>query len=482
MITLDADAQIPLYQQLYEQLKSRIISGEYAKGTRLTSTRDLARDLCVGRNTVESAYEQLCAEGYVESRQGSGFVVQDLEEELLDFPCLKDECPEDDEEEKGSGVLDDGLSQTATEHPIRYRFRYGDMDARAFPHSHWRRLTADVLASKPPVDLYNYGDRQGELEFRVQIARYLRQARGVRCRSDQVVLGGGFQDLVGMLCLLLKEEHGEKLLAMEEPGYDFTRILFSQHDYDIVPVAVGEQGMDLDQLRESRARLAYVTPSHQLPMGVVMPIQQRMKMLQWASQVDGLVIEDDYDSELRYRTRPIPSLQSIDCNERVIYLGTFSKAFAPGLRMGYMVLPRWLLPHYHRIFARYKCMIPRLVQYVAAAFMASGRWEAHLRKVCLANRKKRDALIQALQTEMGDKIRVHGDNAGLHILLEFVDVVDVGEMVQRAAEYQVEVYPLTSFWHNRDNTLPNTLLLGFGALSVSEIEESVQLLRQAWFD
>lgn len=479
MIILNTSEKTPLYQQLYDQIKQKIISGGYPKGTRLTSTRKLAMDLCVGRNTVESAYDQLCVEGYLESRQGSGFTVMDLTKDFLEFPGITDgevvdrkSHPRNDRQ----NVFHD--EQVKSDY--RYSFRYGDMDYRTFPHAQWRKATAKTLAQTDLKNLYTYGNKQGELPLRKEIATYLHQSRGVECSPEQIVIGSGFQDLITMICLLFKGN--QQMLAMEEPGYDFTRIIFKHHGYSISPITVNSSGIDSVELENSNASLAYVTPSHQLPLGVTMPIQQRMKILQWARKVDGTVIEDDYDSELRYRTRPIPSLQSIDRYERVIYLGTFSKAFAPGLRMGYMVLPSRLLPTYHQIFERYKSNVSRCMQFVAAEFMSSGQWEKHLRKISLINKKKRDVLVHTIQVEMGDKVIIHGQDAGLHILLEVTSTKDNQHIVNLAAQHGVMVSSTQQFWHNRKNANTNTVMIGFGSLSEEEIIEGIKLLRHAWFD
>ena len=479
MILLNTDENVPLYQQLYEQIKQRIISGEYREGTRLTSTRKLATELCVGRNTVESAYDQLCAEGYVTSWQGSGFRVVDLAENPFESPEMTGPASERYPVLAGETVQKESVT-SRSEQSCRYQFRYGAMDYRTFPHAEWRKITNKIMAHTDPEHLYTYGDKQGELVLRKEITKYLRQSRGVRSIPDQIVVGSGFQDLMRMICLLLAED--KPTLAMEEPGYDFTRIIFNDHGYDIIPVRVDGFGMNPDELEKCGASLAYLTPSHQLPMGIVMPIQQRMQILQWASKVNGIIIEDDYDSELRYRNRPIPSLQSIDPADRVIYVGTFSKAFSPGLRMGYMVLPPWLLNDYHRIFMRYKSNIPRCQQLVAAEFMSSGQWEKHLRRICQINRRKRDVLIQTIQHEMKDKVQIHGQNAGLHVLLEFLGGEDQTLMVERAEKYQVMVSPTRQFWWNKNNSSNNLIMLGFGGLSEKEIVEGIRLLRQAWFD
>lgn len=475
MIHLNKNEKAPLYKQLYVQIKQRIISGEYQEGTRLASTRKLATDLCIGRNTVESAYDQLCAEGYVTSRQGSGFTVVDLAENPFESPEVMGTAGECYQTHAAENV-----DLNCSEPSYRYQFRYGAMDYRTFPHAEWRKVTTKVLAHTDPELLYTYGDKQGELVLRREITKYLRQSRGVRCTPDQIVLGSGFQDLMRIICLLLAEE--KPTLAMEEPGYDFTRVIFNDHGYEITPVVVDSFGMNPQKLEESGALIAYLTPSHQLPLGVVMPIQQRMQILQWARKTNGIIIEDDYDSELRYQTRPVPSLQSIDAADRVIYVGTFSKAFSPGLRMGYMVLPPWLLQDYHRIFLRYKSNVPRCQQLVAAEFMVSGEWEKHLRRICQINRRKRDVLVQTIRQTMGEKVHIHGQNAGLHLLLEFTGGEEQDLMVAKAAKFQVMVLPTSPFWYNQEKRINNLIMLGFGGLSEKEIIEGVILLRQAWFD
>ncbi len=212
-----------------------------------------------------------------------------------------------------------------------------------------------------------------------------------------------------------------------------------------------------------------------------MPIQKRMQILQWARKANGIIIEDDYDSELRYRTRPIPSLQSIDRHERVVYLGTFSKIFSPGLRMGYMVLPPWLISSYHKIFSRYKSNVPRCLQAVASEFMSSGKWEKHLRKICLLNKRKRDTLVQMIQAEMGDKVTIHGQDAGLHILLELNNKEDQKNMVELASQHRVMISPTRQFWHNQENAMDNLVMIGFGEPSEKEIVDGVKLLSKAWF-
>lgn len=480
MIYLNAELKEPLYQQLYEQLKRKIIDGEYAKGKRLTAIRQLAKLLCVGRNTVEAAYDQLCVEGYVASRQGSGFVVQDIQDGLLDYPYKsKAEKRQHEISRRITEAVPESVLTSDTSAGFRFDFQYGNLPPRNFPRTLWRRLAADALASFEAQNICSYGDKQGERALRHEIVEYLHESRGINCVPEQVVLCNGHQDALAVISMLFAD--GNRTLAMEDPGYDFTRVVFENHGYGIAPIPVGDCGIRLQELQDSRAKLVYTTPSHQFPMGMVMPIGHRAKLLQWAEQADGVIIEDDYDSELRYYTRPVPALQSIDRHGRVIYLGTFSKALSPALRMGYLVLPQWLLPKYDRIFKRYKPTVPWLQQQIVTLYMAEGHWEKHLRKCCLVNKRKRDVLVQTIQDLMGDKVRIQGENAGLHVLLQFLDGRSQEEMIEKAAQHQIRVYPTRQYWIQQERAIDNLVLLGFSGLLEEEIVEGVTLLHHAWF-
>lgn len=480
MIYLDTESRKPLYQQLYEQLKHKIVAGEYPKGKRLTATREMARALSVARNTVEAAYEQLCVEGYLASRQGSGFVVQDVRDGALPpYRTVSGTRHAGRGGQQSAPVAETAAPEAAAVPACRYDFQYGNLSPRHFPRSLWRRLTAEALASFDSHHISSYGDKQGELPLRKEIARYLHESRGVDCSPGQIVLCSGHQEALGIVCTLFAT--GNREVAVEEPGYDLTRIVFENHGYRVDPVPVEDLAISIRGLRQSGARLVYTTPSHQFPLGGVMPIGERIKLLAWAEQADAVVVEDDYDSELRYHTRPVPALQSIDGSGRVIYLGTFSKALSPGLRMGYLVLPERILPRYHAVFRRYKSTVPWLQQQVVTRFMAEGHWEKHLRRWCLENRKKRDALMQAIQDEMAGKVRVMGEKAGLHILLALPEGGEQEELIGRAAALGVKVYPTRQFWHREENAAGNLVLLGFSSLGEEEIREGIALLRKAWF-
>jgi GntR family transcriptional regulator/MocR family aminotransferase len=463
---------MPIYQQIYEQLKEKIMAGTFKEGDRLTSTRVFAKNFCVARNTVENAYSQLCLEGYVLNKPGSGFIVQSMNDHLLSSMQQNDLVHESQY---------DGLEKSSFEEPevYLYDFQYGNLDI-PFPYSLWRRFTTEVLLSFDAQRINSYNDKQGELDLRIEIMKYLQEARAVSCTPDQIVLCCGTQYALDVICKLFSDD-GRKL-AMEEPGYNGARTVFENNGFEIVPIPIQSDGISISDLERSSVKLTYITPSHQFPTGVVMPIQNRLHLLHWATQQNGIIIEDDYDSELRYHARPIPSLQSLDTSGRVIYIGTFSKSLSPGLRMGYMILPKWLLPKYHTMFARYSSSIPWLEQKIVSLYMAGGHWERHIRKVCLYNKKKHDVMLKTITQLMGDKIIIQGNNAGLHILLQFVNGEKQNWLIDKAREYKVKVYPTSPFWHTKENASENTLLLGFSMLNEKEIVDGLILLNKAWFD
>ncbi|HBD63405.1 MAG TPA: PLP-dependent aminotransferase family protein [Clostridiales bacterium] len=475
MIYINGKSELPIYQQIYEQIKEDIVKGVLIEGDKLTSTRSLAKELCVSRNTVENSYFQLSIEGYVESLPGSGFIVKNINEELLLYPSeISDELHKNIGKDKESSLFnDDSLL-------YKYNFQYGNFDDSTFPYSLWRRLTAEALLSIDTKKINFYNHKQGEPGLRMEIMNYLKIFRGVSCIAEQIVICSGNQHALDLICKIFSKCSPK--IAIEEPGYDGARIVFENNNFEIHPIPVKSDGINILELENSSAKLVYITPSHQFPTGVIMPIQNRIHLLHWATQNDGVIIEDDYDSEFRYHSRPIPSLQSIDKNERVIYLGTFSKALSPGLRMSYMILPKWLLSKYNQLFNGYYPTVPWLQQKIISLYMSGGHWERHLRKVRLSYKKKHDTLIQTLTDLMGDKVIIHGNNAGLHIALEFINGEQQDWLIETAKAYKIKVYPISQFWYIKENYSSNMILMGFSMLNEEEIIEAITILNKIWFN
>lgn len=468
MITLNNNSESPLYMQIYEQIRSEIITGELPVGSKLPSTRHLSDLLSVGRNTVENAYLQLSSEGYVESRTGSGFVVQDIHN-MISFGAgiNTGKVPMETKEDKQISV-----------EVYPYHFEYGHLSSGDFPLAIWRKISNKALAEITAEDMTKYQDRKGEAQLRYELKDYLRRSRGVNCSGEQIVLCSGFEYALSILSQLLRKSFDR--IALEEPGYSGARTIFQNNGLEVVPVAIQKDGLDIKKLDSSKVRAAYVTPSHQFPTGAVMPVQKRLQLLDWAKKNNGIVIEDDYDSELRYNSRPIPSISSIAESDNVIYIGTFSKALSPSIRVCYMVLPEMWMKRYEEAFRMYQTTVSLLQQRILMEYIRSGQWERHLRKICKANKRKHDLLIRTIQEELGNDVIIHGKNAGLHILLESTGGLKEAELIEKAKRSGVLVSPVSLFWSDVKKYTDNMVLLGFGNISEADITAGIKALAAAW--
>ncbi len=453
---------IRLYQQIYQHIKGEIKDGKLLSGERLPSTRFLAEYLQVARSTVDYAYGQLLSEGYIESRPCKGYFVCPLED-LLQL--------DSDMKKRGSCCGEE--VQTGQAYAID--FSPYDIDMTGFPFGVWKRITKNIL-TYANSDLFAKGEAQGDYQLRQTICRYLHSSRGVDCVPEQIIVGAGNDYLL----LLLEKILGPHMrIAMENPTYKRSYRILRSFAYDIITVEMDECGMRADKLEQWDVQAAYVMPSHQFPTGTVMPIGRRMELLKWAgSGSDRYLIEDDYDSEFRFRGKPIPALLASDAHGRVIYIGTFSKAIAPAIRVSFMVLPDKLLRKYRADCAFYSCTVSRIDQSILNAFIGEGYFERHLNKMRKIYRAKHELLLECLG-DMRETFQIAGENAGLHLLLTAKDPIGERELVQRAAQCGVRVYGLSE---SMVEEAPDsrTVLLGFGGLGEQKIREGVTLLRQAW--
>ncbi|MFC4182111.1 MocR-like pyridoxine biosynthesis transcription factor PdxR [Saccharococcus thermophilus] len=456
---LDSTNGTPLYMQLYTYIKEEIANGHLKKGSKLPSIRVLSQHLAISKTTVETAYQQLLAEGYIESKPRVGFIVQDLEEPLApQVPQI------------------DVLAEAPKTNPIRYNFRYGHIDPDHFPLKTWRKCLLAAMDAERSEWLW-YGDRQGDIDLREEIQRYLYHARGIHCSPEQIVIGSGTPQLIGLLCQLFDFRHD--VVALENPCYNVIRTVFQNHHFSILPIELEEDGLNIDQLQATNAKVVYVTPSHQLPLGMVLPIGKRQKLLKWVQQSNGFIIEDDYDSEFRYGNKPIPALKALDTEDRVVYVGTFSKVFTPAIRASYMVLPQRLLARFYERCANYHQTVATIVQKSLALFMREGHFERHIRRMRTIYAKKRQALIGAIREHFGDQATIIGDKAGLHLLVE-IKGKDAAELVQKAEKAGILVYSAAKYWFGNDETPPPYLLLGFGGMSEKDIRAGIRELKQVW--
>jgi GntR family transcriptional regulator / MocR family aminotransferase len=463
-IVLDHTSREPLYLQLYQFIKNEILAGRIEPESKLPSKRKLAVHLDISQTTVETAYEQLLAEGYVESVPRKGIYVKNLKSDL--FPNVNERG--NPQKKKGNEPSDSFIVD----------FSHGKIALESFPHSIWRRLTVQSLYEEESALFFN-GERQGEGALREQLAHYLYQSRGVRCTPEQIIIGAGTQYLIHLLTMIIGRE---SVFSMEDPGFHRIRETFKDQGVLLKPIPLDQNGININLLYESGAEVTYVTPSHQFPIGMVMPINRRMELLQWAYEREAYIIEDDYDGEFRYKGKPIPSLQGLDTNGRVVYLGTFSKSLIPSLRISFMVLPMSLLEKYNKHFSIYKQTVSRLHQHTLEQFMKNGHWERHLNRMRTVYRKKQQKLIQSIEKFLGKQVEVVGDESGLHILLKVNTHSSETKLIEQAAQLGVKVYPTSVYYQIAGSFQNPMILLGFGGVPEKEIEKGIQLLREAWFE
>ncbi|MFD2368561.1 PLP-dependent aminotransferase family protein [Brevibacillus sp. GCM10020057] len=460
-----------LYLQLYRYFCAEIQSRRLPSGMRLPSVRALSQHLRVSKTTVETAYHQLLAEGYLESRERSGFYVVDVEWDEPVTTGRRRPVPPASSGQDGTCLV------SAPAKKIRYDFHQARVDAEHFPFDIWRRYSNQCMQQENSGVLY-YGDRQGELVLREEIARYLRQARGVQAAAEQVVIGAGTQTMITLLGFLFGLRG--QMVAMEDPGYHGVRTVFQQLGFQVQPIPLEEDGIDVEALGKSGARLVYITPSHQDPTGIVMPYAKRLKLLQWAKRTGSYIMEDDYDGEFRYNGRPIPSLQGLDTEGRVIYLGTFSKALLPTIRISYMVLPPPLLAVFKEKLQDFDQSASRVHQETLALFMKNGDWARHIRKMRTLYRKKHEVLLNVLQQELGEHIRIMGQDAGMSVTVEVRSAYSSAQLAQLAEAAGIRVHPACHKWLiPAPDRLPS-FQLGFGGQSAEDIEAGIRLLAQTW--
>ena len=453
---LDRESNVPLYEQLYQFIKSEIAGGALPYQTKLPSKRKLAAFLQVSLNTVEGAYEQLTAEGYAESRLRKGYFVASLED--LE---MKSEAKEPEYQPVAKAEFD-------------WDFHPGRIDTLNFPVKQWRSHVRGVLDDQNR-ELYQLGDPCGEECLREDIAAYLYESRGVRCSPESIVIGAGSEVLLQQLILLMGSA---PVYGVEVPGYPVIRKLLENCPNEVVPLDVDEEGLEIRTLADTKADIVYVTPSHHFPFGSVLPVNRRIHLLNWASEKEGrYIIEDDYDSEFRYSGKSIPALQSLDRMGRVIYLGSFSKSLMPSMRISYMVLPENLMEVRKVRFSFFHSTVSRTDQHALARFMKSGEFSRHLNRMRKIYRRKLDLILDELRGTEGE-IKVIGEKSGLHVVLS-VEGSAENILEQKAAQAGIKVYPLSKY-AGGPPSFPAKIVLGFAGIPEADLKEAFSRLLASW--
>lgn len=460
-IPVDLNSKVHLYEQIYEYIRNEILEGRLTQGEKLPSSRALAMHLQISRSTINLAYEQLVAEGYMEAVPYKGYFISKIESPL-----------HLEKENKKNRVV------PKEEKKYQFHFTPNGIDMKEFPYRTWRRITKEVL-SIDSKDLFALGQPQGDEELRQTIAQYLFAARGVDCRKEQIVVGAGNDYLLILLRVLL---NNNSVIAFENPTYTKAYRIMESLGFKLSLIGMDENGMLIEELEKSKANVAYIMPSHQFPTGIVTSVGRRNELLKWAARKEErYLIEDDYDSEFRYRGKPIPSLQGMDHGEKVIYIGTFSKAIAPAIRVSYMVLPEKLLDEYQKRGKLISSTVSRIDQKILNEFIRCGAFERHLNRMRKIYKGKHDFLMEELKS-FRKKFEIHGDHAGSHILLSARYEVTEDCLKEKAEATGVKIYGLSDYMieKKKKSSVGSTVILGYADMDIEEIKKGIAALRTAW--
>ncbi len=461
----------PLFRQVYLRLREAILSGSLRSGEKLPSTRDLAEQLGVSRTVVLLAYDQLLAEGFATGRAGSGTYVSSSVR-VGAFASSQKSIP--------LRVSHFGASAAAAWSRMNfpppsvvsqpYDFGYGRSDVEKFPFALWRRILARCARTMSVTEL-DYGPPAGNAALREALCGHLRRARAVECDPSQITIVNGSQQALDLIARVLIEK--DDRVAIEEPNYQGTREILLAAGARLLPVAVDREGLNPARLSHD-ARIAFVTPSHQFPTGTILPLPRRLQLLEWAKRSNAVVVEDDYDGEFHYEGRPLESLQGLDREWRVIYIGTFSRTVFSALRIGYLIAPKRLV----QAFTAAKWLCDRhtatLEQAALAEFISSGMYERYLRRVRRRNASRRHALLVAVENFLGDRVEVTGDGAGAHVVLWPRKRISEEAIISAAAAHGVRVYGMSGYYLQKP---PRTgIMLGYSRMTERAIREGIRRL------
>jgi len=476
VIALDRRSNKPLHKQVYDGFCTAIVGRNLRAGQRVPSSRALALELRISRIPVLNAYSQLLAEGYFEARSGSGtFVSSSLPDQWMSLARDQEVSPT-----VGSGRR--RVSKRSALLPF-YKpapwankwgaFIVGQLAFEHFPFQVWSSLVNRHVRNVRVNELH-YGDPMGCENFRATIAGYLRTARAVKCDASQVMIVSGSQQALE-LCARVLFDAGDRVWV-EEPGYWLARHVFTMAGCHLVPVPVDAEGLDVSAgiKRSRKARAAFVTPSHQFPLGLTMSASRRLRLLDWAHSSGSWIIEDDYDHEYRYESMPIASLQGLDRNARVIYIGTFSKTLFPSLRLGYIVIPPDLVDRFHAVRQAMDVYPPHLYQAVLHDFIGEGHFARHIRRTRLIYGERRNVLVDALTREFGASVEVLGAEAGMHLVATLPKGLRDRAVSAQAARQNLWLWPLSPCYLQKPR---QGFILGFGSTTPKQIPKAVGRLR-----
>ena len=463
----------PLFRQVYLGLRRAILSGAFPAGDRLPSTRDLAEQLSISRTVVLLAYDQLLAEGFATGRGGSGTYVS---KELGDNAPVREKRSAKLRLSRfgsaavvGAAAVDSPRRRSP---PLRCDFAFGRSDTETFPFEVWRRILLRHTR-KSPVRTFDYGPAVGNLELREAICTHLRRSRAVVCDPTEVIVVNGSQQALDLVVRVLVDR-GDRV-AIEDPHYNGIREVLRVAGAQLIPVPVDREGLDPAKLPK-HAKLVFVTPSHQFPTGAILPLARRLALLEWARRKNAVIVEDDYDGEFHYEGRPLESLQGLDADGRIVYIGTFSRTVFPALRIGYLIVPKSLVPAFTAAKWLNDLHSATLEQQTLAEFITTGMYERHLRRLRRRSTARREALLDAIHKNLGERVEVTGDGSGAHVVLWPKKRISEETVIARAASLGVGIYGISHCFLARPSR--TGLMLGYARMNEKEIREGIRLLSE----
>jgi GntR family transcriptional regulator / MocR family aminotransferase len=461
MIPTIRENEKPRYLQVYEFYKDVILNQGLAPNEKMPSYRWLAKELGLANNTILLAYDQLIAEGYLRNEPRRGLFVNKIEIKDWQLHSLATHQPQSKEKKKAK--------------KMRFSASVHLVDQTNFPTRQWRKCSNWALDNIS----FQYQEYEGDEPLKEQLLKYLYKYRGVKATADQLLIGSGVSSFMFWLAFVFRKKYPR--LLIEDPGYMRVRDIFKEFDYEVKSIPVKEEGINIDLLKKEKADLLYLTPSHQYPTGAAVPVNHRLQILDWAKRNKAFIIEDDFDCEFRYKTKLMPSLQALDSSGNVIYVGTFSSALMPSLRVAYIILPTQLLPQVLP-FKFLMNTVPYFTRKTLSLFMENGFWESHLRKMNKLYREKYEACVNAFKKFPAKRIQFNNTPSGLNIFLKIYSRLSEAEIVRRASEQDIPVTPASQFYYRKENQPKHTeILFEFGSIPTNEIEKSIMKLYKAWF-
>lgn len=470
-----------LYEHLYKAIKNDIINGTLTSDSRLPSKRTFAKNLNISTITVENAYAQLIAEGYIYSIPKKGYFVSQISDmPVADFDAKLSSQKKamKDSADILAHKLPTGASMTIAKENIHYiaDFLSNNVNHENFPFSIWAKLMRETIAEEKE-SLMTPLPSGGSYELRSAIASHLLQFRGMNVAPEQIIIGAGTEYLYGILIQLLGRN---RIYAVEDPGYKKINQVYNSNQVACKYIPMTSNGIDIDALEASNADIIHISPSHHFPTGIVTPVSKRYELLGWAAKASGnqrYIIEDDYDSEFRLMGRPIPSLQSIDVMERVIYMNSFSKSLASTIRISYMVLPEHLLECYNRTLSFYACTVSTFEQYTLAKFIRQGYFEKHINRMRNHYRNLRDVLVNSIRnTPIADSCTIMEEDSGLHFLLKLNTTLSDTELKANAKNHGLNISCLSDYYHNPSKAQEHIMIINYSGINSDTIEDAIAAL------